>query len=92
MAALLARKMAAIREPPYPRMSGVSPLRSLVIFNAMFLVQNILDAMYLWGGKQLPAGLTYADYAHRGAYPLMATALLTAVFVLLALRSHNRLR
>jgi hypothetical protein len=36
--------------------------------------------------------LTYADYAHRGAYPLMVTALLTAVFVLLALRSHNRSR
>lgn len=72
--------------------SETAVLRSLVVFNAMFLAQNILDAVYLWGGKQLPTGLTYADYAHRGAYPLMATALLAAVFVLLALRPHNRFR
>jgi hypothetical protein len=34
----------------------------------------------------LPASLTYAAYAHRGAYPLIATALLAAVFVLAAMR------
>ena len=61
-------------------------LRALILFNLMFAVETMLDVTYLWGGVALPDGLTYADYAHRGAYPLIATALLAALFVLLALR------
>lgn len=61
-------------------------LRALVVFNAIFAVQTALDATYLWGGVALPDGLSYAAYAHRGAYPLIATALLAAGFVLVALR------
>jgi hypothetical protein len=34
----------------------------------------------------LPEGVTLAQYAHRGAYPLIATALLAALFVLVTLR------
>ncbi|MER8389831.1 DUF4173 domain-containing protein [Mesorhizobium sp. M1428] len=61
-------------------------LRALVVFNVLFAVQSALDATYLWGGIALPDGLTYAAYAHRGAYPLIVTALLAAGFVLAALR------
>jgi hypothetical protein len=61
-------------------------LRSLLVFNALFAVQTALDAAYLWGGQSLPDGMTYAQYAHRGAYPLMFVALLAAVFVLIAMR------
>ncbi|RAZ90277.1 DUF4173 domain-containing protein [Mesorhizobium hawassense] len=64
-------------------------LRALIVFNALFSVQSALDATYLWGGVALPNGLTYAAYAHRGAYPLVATALLAAGFVLVALRSGS---
>ncbi|MDQ6434233.1 DUF4173 domain-containing protein [Mesorhizobium sp. LHD-90] len=60
--------------------------RALLIFNAIFAVETLLDIVYLWGGVALPDGMTYAEYAHRGAYPLIATALLAAGFVLLALR------
>jgi hypothetical protein len=52
--------------------------RSLVLFNVLFALQTGLDLVYLWGGVALPDGLTYAEYAHRGAYPLIATALLAA--------------
>jgi hypothetical protein len=65
--------------------------RSLALFNLMFLAQNLLDAGYLWGGAALPEGLTYAEYAHRGAYPLILTALLAAAFVLIALRRGSEL-
>lgn len=58
---------------------------SLLIFNALFLLQNGMDVAFLWSGAPLPAGLTHAAYAHRGAYPLIVTALLAALFVLLAL-------
>ncbi|TPN83835.1 DUF4173 domain-containing protein [Mesorhizobium sp. CU2] len=64
-------------------------LRALVVFNALFALQTGLDATYLWGGVALPDGMTYAAYAHRGAYPLIVTALLAAGFVLVALRSGS---
>jgi hypothetical protein len=60
--------------------------RSLVLFNALFALQTALDLTYLWGGAALPDGMSYASYAHRGAYPLITTALLAAGFVLLAMR------
>lgn len=71
-------------------------MRCLVLFNLLFAVQTILDCIYLWGGVALPEGMTYAQYAHRGAYSLLVTALLAAGFVLVALRpggpdENNRL-
>ena len=66
---------------------GVAAIsRSLVSFNALFAMQSAMDIAYLWGGMQLPNGMSYADYAHRGAYPLVATSLLAAGFVLMAMR------
>jgi hypothetical protein len=61
-------------------------LRSLVLFNALFALQTGLDLVYLWGGATLPDGLSHAEYAHRGAYPLIVTALLAAGFALIAMR------
>ncbi|MBB3351591.1 DUF4173 domain-containing protein [Rhizobium lentis] len=63
-----------------------SLLRSLVLFNAVFAVQTLLDLVYLWGGADLPDHMSHAEYAHRGAYPLIATALLAAGFVLISMR------
>lgn len=59
-------------------------LSSLWLFNAMFAVQTGMDAVYLWGGADLPAGMSHAEYAHRGAYPLLVTALLAGAFALVA--------
>jgi len=50
----------------------------------IFAVQTVLDLGYLWGGFALPEGMTYANYAHRGAYPLLATALFAGLFALVA--------
>ena len=66
--------------------SGAAILRSLVIFNILFAAQTAMDAAYLWGGAKLPDGMTYAQYAHQGAYPLIVTALLAAAFVLIVMR------
>jgi hypothetical protein len=60
--------------------------RSLILFNALFVLQTMLDLTYLWAGATLPDGMSHAEYAHRGAYPLIATALLAAGFVLIAMR------
>ncbi|MGO4677059.1 DUF4173 domain-containing protein [Bosea sp. 2YAB26] len=89
----LARKRQAKANPAAPLtpdrhglLGDTAILRSLVLFNALFAVQTLLDIAYLWGGVALPDGMSYAAYAHRGAYPLVVTALLAAVFVLVAMR------
>jgi hypothetical protein len=74
------------RATALPGVSVASVTMSLVVFNALFLLQNGLDLAYLWSGAGLPEGITLAEYAHRGAYPLIATALLAGLFVLVALR------
>ena len=61
-----------------------SVMRALVVFNLLFAAQTMMDIGYLWGGVRLPDGMTYAAYAHRGAYPLMITALLAGGFALVA--------
>lgn len=61
-------------------------IRCLTLFNIVFLLQNGLDCWYLLLGAELPQGMSYASYAHRGAYPLVATALLCAGFTLLSFR------
>jgi Domain of unknown function (DUF4153) len=61
-------------------------MRSLVLFNLLFAVQTVMDINYLWRGAALPDGMSYASYAHRGAYPLIVTALLAAAFVIVAMR------
>ncbi len=63
--------------------SVLSVMLSLILFNAMFAVQNILDIAFLWRGARLPENLTLAQYAHSGAYPLIATALLAGLFILI---------
>lgn len=71
------------------KMFGVTPTSlflSLVVFNALFAVQNGLDLAFLWRHAPLPASVTLAEYAHRGAYLLIATAILAGAFVLVALR------
>ncbi|WP_339036809.1 DUF4173 domain-containing protein [Bradyrhizobium symbiodeficiens] len=75
--------------PPLVSVEFLGPstiLRSLILFNLLFAAQSILDGIYLWGHVALPDNLTYAGYAHRGAYPLIVTALLAAAFVLVAMR------
>ncbi|HXH45876.1 MAG TPA: DUF4173 domain-containing protein [Bradyrhizobium sp.] len=79
----------AVPPPPFVSAEFLGPatvLRSLILFNLLFAAQSVLDGLYLWGHVALPANMTYAAYAHRGAYPLIATALLAAAFVLVALR------
>ncbi|HWB21100.1 MAG TPA: DUF4173 domain-containing protein [Phycisphaerales bacterium] len=66
-------------------------VRCLLAFNLVFLIQNSLDVMTLiTNGTQLPDGMDFRTYARRGAYPLVATALLAAGFVLLTFRSGER--
>lgn len=66
-----------------------SVLTSLILFNALFFMQNLMDIAFLWSGAELPNGMTYSQYARQGAYPLIATALLTALFILITFKPHS---
>ncbi|MEL6889119.1 MAG: DUF4173 domain-containing protein, partial [Pseudomonadota bacterium] len=46
-----------------------------------------MDVLFLYGDAALPEGISPATYAHRGAYPLLATALLAGLFAVVA-RPH----
>jgi Domain of unknown function (DUF4173) len=59
---------------------------SLWVFNGLFLMQNGMDLAFMTGLVPLPDTMTLAQYSHRGAYPLIATALLAGLFVLVMLR------
>lgn len=73
-------------EPVLPGTSLPSVLIALALFNAIFAIQNGLDVAFLWSGGALPAGMTTTDYVHRGAYPLIGTALIAGVMALAMLR------
>ena len=83
-------EVAPIRLPAVPTaglpgragLNAASVLRALVMFNLVLGVQTVIDLAVLWGEGHLPKGMGYAEYAHRGAYPLLATALLAGVFAL----------
>jgi hypothetical protein len=77
------------RAAALPGVNTMSLTLSLILFNGLFAVENGLDIAFLWSGARLPAGMTLADYAHRGAYPLIVTALLAAAFVLLTARPDS---
>ncbi|WP_299202634.1 DUF4173 domain-containing protein [uncultured Tateyamaria sp.] len=61
-----------------------SVARSLIAFNALFAVQTGMDVLFLYGDAGLPDGISPAAYAHRGAYPLLVTALLAGLFAVMA--------
>ncbi|WP_116091977.1 DUF4153 domain-containing protein [Sphingomonas crusticola] len=86
--ALATRLARRLPEPglQLPGSSLPSVLIALVLFNALFALQNGLDIAFLWSGAALPAGTTMPDYVHRGAYPLIFTALLAGFLVLTMLR------
>ncbi len=53
----------------------------LLALNVLFLVANVADAVFLWSGQALPAGVDYKNYVHEGVNALIVTVLLSA-FVL----------
>jgi hypothetical protein len=88
-------KATTIRRVPGLGLNGRAVLRALVMFNLLVAMQMVTDVSILIGGETLPSGMTYAEYAHRGAYPLLATAMLAGAFAVVAQpfsREHRLIR
>lgn len=94
----VAKAPASLPLPAFGRsfgLNGGSVLRALIVFNLFLGIQTTLDFSILFGHAALPDGMTYATYAHRGAYPLMVTAMLAGVFSITArpfLNDHTALK
>lgn len=74
-----------------PWINATSLTASLLFFNLIFALQNGLDIAFLLGDTALlPEGMSYAEYAHSGAYPLIVTALMAAAYVLVVFSEHQR--
>lgn len=89
------RDTTAKKSVPRLGLNPGSVLRALILFNLVLGVQTIIDMSILVGGAKLPAGMSLATYAHRGAYPLLVTAMLAGGFALAArpyLAEHRALK
>lgn len=70
-----------LKEPP--ALPVIFTDACLVVFNIVFGLQSVLDIGCLFSGMNLPDGMTYAEYAHRGFYPLWIASMLAGGFMLL---------
>ncbi len=73
-----------LRLPRWPEIVPARPAffssaLTLATLNLLFLAANGADALYLWQGNVLPAGLTYSGYVHSGTETLTLTVLLSAL-------------
>jgi hypothetical protein len=65
-------------------------VRCLILFNLIFAVENVLDFWVLYSGHSGYDGTAFKQYVRRGAYPLVAAALLAGAFVLVTFRPRSQ--
>ncbi|HTL50987.1 MAG TPA: DUF4153 domain-containing protein, partial [Planctomycetota bacterium] len=64
-----------------PRHELQACLITFVGLNVLYLLANITDIFYIWLHFELPAGMTYAAFAHHGSYRLIVAVVLAAILV-----------
>ena len=77
---------------PAPARSDVPAsmvIRCLVLFNLVFAVEIALDLYVMFSAKYGTDATAFKSYVRRGAYPLVAAALLAGAFVLVTFRPNS---
>jgi hypothetical protein len=69
--------------PSRPRLGSVEAATVLVVLDALFALFVALQVAYLFGGRDTlaAAGITYADYARRGFFELVAATVVAGLVV-----------
>jgi len=67
-----------------PGANDLSIANGLIVFNLLMFGQNMLDAATLLGAIALPDDMTLSQYVRKGAYTLIATAMLAGGFAIAA--------
>lgn len=78
---------------PNNRMSIVQISVFLGTINVLFLIFILFQVRYLFGGESniTQQGFTFAEYAHRGFFELIAVAIISLVLIMAAERQVDRL-
>lgn len=63
------------------QLEALTAIAILAAVNCLFLVYNLVDATYLWFKVQLPAGITYSEYARGGATWLTVALYLSTALI-----------
>jgi mannose/fructose/N-acetylgalactosamine-specific phosphotransferase system component IIC len=66
-----------------PLTARLRSVLALAAVNALFFFVNTLDVAYLWAGRGLPDGVTYAGYVHHGVGSLIFAVILSALVLTL---------
>lgn len=53
----------------------------LVALNGLFCFVNTIDAIYLWAGGPLPAGVWHSEFVHQGVWSLTGAVVLSAFVI-----------
>lgn len=65
-----------------------SGLILLVLLNLLIVIVNILDAVYLWAGSGLPAGMNFSESVHQGVGTLIFSIIIAICIILFFFRSE----
>lgn len=60
----------------------------LALVNLMILVLNILDGIYLWGGKALPTTISLSESLHQGVWSLILSIIIAISIILYFFRKQ----
>ena len=68
---------------PLPRLGAVEATTVLAILDALFAAFVVLQVAYLFGGRDTiaAAGISYADYARRGCFELVAVVIAAGLVI-----------
>lgn len=70
---------------PTEKFSGIV---LLVLLNLLLLTVNVLDAVFIFGGKKLPSGVTYTEYVHQGVGLLILSIVMAMLIILYYFRGR----
>lgn len=76
--ALLDKEGPCAVAPDTTRLISLQCLAILIALNAIYLFTNTIDVIYLWASSELPRGVSYSAFVHRGVYALTAAVLIAA--------------
>jgi hypothetical protein len=63
---------------------------TLWLMNALFLLANTVDALFLWLRSRPPAGVTYSDFVHHGTNSLIFATIWSALIIVLIVECFSK--
>ncbi len=92
LAALTLRNMPRWKEKEYKK-NPVTAITFIAMITVVYLIFCVIQLVFLFtGGLVLPAGYTYAGYAHQGFFQLLFLCMFNLVLVLCCIRLFEKSR